>query len=55
MGYGKQSRVRDILSDPAARGVAEKYIPALACSPVLEHLGFLPFSAVLQRRARPWP
>jgi hypothetical protein len=47
MGYGKQARVRDIMSDPAARGVAEKYIPALTCSPVLEHLGFLQFSAVL--------
>jgi uncharacterized protein DUF5605/uncharacterized protein DUF5060/uncharacterized protein DUF4038 len=48
MGYGKQSRVRDILSDPAARSVAARYVPALTCSPVLEHMGFLPFSAVLR-------
>ena len=47
MGYGKESRVRDILADPAARSVAAKYIPAVTCSPVLEHMGFLPFSAVL--------
>ena len=47
MGYGKQSRVRDILSDPAALSVAEKYIPTLTWSPVLAHMGFLPFSAVL--------
>lgn len=48
MGYGKGSRVRDILSDAAARSVAAKYVPALTCSPVLEHMGFLPFSAVLR-------
>ena len=48
MGYGRQSRVRDILSDPAARSVAARYVPALTCSPVLEHMGFLPFSAVLR-------
>jgi uncharacterized protein DUF5605/uncharacterized protein DUF5060/uncharacterized protein DUF4038 len=47
MGYGTESRVRDILSDPAARSVAAKYVPALTCSPVLEHMGFLPFSAIL--------
>src|SRR5260370_41477667 len=48
MGYGKESRVRDILSDPAARSVAARYVPALTCSPVLEHMGFLPFSAILR-------
>jgi hypothetical protein len=47
MGYGKESRVRDILGDPAARTIAAKYVPALTCSPVLEHMGFLPFSAIL--------
>jgi Domain of unknown function (DUF5605)/Domain of unknown function (DUF5060)/Protein of unknown function (DUF4038) len=47
MGYGKQSRVRDILADPAARSVAVRYVPTLTCSPVLEHMGFLRFSAVL--------
>src|SRR5580692_11009139 len=47
MGYGTESRVRDILSDPAARRVAARYVPALTCSPVLEHMGFLPFSAIL--------
>ena len=48
MGYGKQSRVRDIFSDPAARSVAVKHVPALDCSPALEHMGFLQFSAVVQ-------
>jgi hypothetical protein len=48
MGYGRESRVRDILSDPAARSVAVKYVPALACSPTLEHMGFLRFSGVLR-------
>src|SRR5580658_8195899 len=47
MGYGTEARVRDILSDPAARSVAAKYVPALTCSPVVEHMGFLPFSAIL--------
>ena len=47
MGYGKGARIRDILSDPAARSVAARYVPALTCSPVLEHMGFLPLSAVL--------
>jgi len=49
MGYGKEARVRDILSDPAARSVAVRYVPALTCSPLLEHMGFLRFSAVLHR------
>ena len=53
MGYGKQARVRDILSDPAALSVAERYIPTLTLpSPVLAHMGFLPFSAVLHVAGR---
>ena len=48
MGYGKEARVRDILSDPAARRIADRYVPAVTCSAVLEHMGFLPFSAVLR-------
>src|SRR5207253_5399198 len=55
MGYGKESRVRDILSDPAARTIAAKYVPALTCSPVLEHMGFLPFSAVLRGESAAQP
>src|SRR5579863_7668854 len=51
MGYGKHSRVRDIFADPAARSVAARYVPALDCSPVLQHMGFLPFSAVLAHDA----
>ena len=48
MAYGRESRVRDILSDPAARSVAARYVPALICSPTLEHMGFLRFGAVLR-------
>ena len=48
MGYGRDSRVRDILSDPAARSVVTKYVPALTCSPTLEQMGFLRFSGVLR-------
>ncbi len=48
MGYGRDARIRDILSDPAARSVADRYVPALTCSPVVEHMGFLPFSAILR-------
>ena len=48
MGYGKEARVRDILSDPAARRIADRYVPAVTCSGVLEHMGFLPFTAVLR-------
>ena len=48
MGYGRESRVRDILSDPAARSVAARYLPALTCSPTVEYMGFLPFSAILR-------
>ena len=40
MGYGKQSRVRDIFSDPAARSVAVKYVPALDCSRPSSTWGF---------------
>lgn len=55
MGYGKESRVRDILSDPAARSIAASYVPALTCSPILEHMGFLSFAAVvgMERAASP--
>jgi hypothetical protein len=49
MGYGKESRVRDILSDAAARSVAARYVPGVTSSPLLEHMGFLPFSALVDK------
>jgi hypothetical protein len=55
MGYGKDSRVRDIFSDAAARSVAAKYVPGLTSSPVLKHMGFLPFSAVVDRESATAP
>jgi hypothetical protein len=55
MGYGKDSRVRDIFSDAAARSVAAKYVPGLTSSPVLGHMGFLPFSAIVDRESATAP
>jgi hypothetical protein len=55
LGYGKESRVRDIFSDAAARGVAARYVPGLTSSPVLEYMGFLPFSAVVDRESATAP
>lgn len=49
MGYGKQARIRDILSDATARAIVARYVPAIANSPVLEHMGFLPIGAVLEQ------
>ena len=49
MGYGKEARVRDILSDATARGIVAKYVPAVTNSPVIEHMGFLPIRAVVEQ------
>ena len=48
MGYGKEARVRDILSDAVARGIVARYVPAVANSPVIAHMGFLPIRAVVE-------
>src|SRR4249919_336841 len=48
LGYGKEARVRDILSDTIARGIVARYLPAVANSPVIEHMGFLPIRAVVE-------
>jgi hypothetical protein len=47
VGYGKEARVKDILSDATARGIAARYVPGVTNSPVIEHMGFLPFGAVV--------
>ena len=49
MGYGKEARVRDILSDAIARGIVARYVPAVANSPVIEHMGFLPIRMVVEQ------
>ena len=48
MGYGKEARVRDVLSDASARGIVARYVPAVANSPVIAHMGFLPIRAVVE-------
>ena len=48
MGYGKEARVRDVLSDATARGIVARYVPAVADSPVIAHMGFLPLGAVVE-------
>ena len=49
MGYGKEARVRDILSDAIARGIVARYVPAVANSPVIAHMGFLPIRTVVEQ------
>ena len=49
MGYGKEARVRDVLSDAIARGIVARYVPAVANSPVIEHMGFLPIRMVVEQ------
>jgi hypothetical protein len=49
MGYGKGARVRDILADATARGIVARYVPEVTNSPMIEHMGFLPFRAVVER------
>jgi len=48
LGYGKESRVTDVLSDASARGIVARYVPAVANSPMIEHMGFLPICAVVE-------
>ena len=54
MGYGKEARVKDILSDAAARGIVAKYVPEVTNSPMIEHMGFLPICAVVERGSGAW-
>ena len=49
MGYGKGARVRDILADATARGIVARYVPEVTNLPMIEHMGFLPFRAVVER------
>jgi Domain of unknown function (DUF5060)/Protein of unknown function (DUF4038) len=49
LGYGKEARVRDILSDAIARGIVARYVPAVTNSPVVEHMGFLPIRMVVEQ------
>jgi hypothetical protein len=49
MGYGKEARVKDILSDATARDIAARYLPEVTNSPMIGHMGFLPFRAVVER------
>ena len=49
MGYGKEVRVKDILSDAAARGIVARYVPEITNSPMFEHVGFVPFRALVER------
>jgi hypothetical protein len=49
MGYGKDVRVKDILADAAARGIVARYVPEIANSPMFEHIGFVPFRALVER------
>jgi hypothetical protein len=54
MGYGKEARVKDILSDAAARGIVAKYVPEVTNSPMIEHMGFLPICTVVERGSGAW-
>ena len=54
MGYGKEARVKDILSDAAARGIVAKYVPEVTNSPMIEHMGFLPIGTVVERGSGAW-
>jgi hypothetical protein len=49
MGYGKDVRVKDILADAAARGIVARYVPEVTNSPMFEHIGFVPFRALVER------
>jgi Domain of unknown function (DUF5605)/Domain of unknown function (DUF5060)/Protein of unknown function (DUF4038) len=49
LGYGKDVRVKDILSDAAARGIVARYVPEVTNSPMFEHIGFVPFGALVER------
>jgi hypothetical protein len=48
LGYGKEARVRDVLSDAIARDIVARYVPAAVNSPVIAHMGFLPLRAVVE-------
>jgi hypothetical protein len=48
LGYGKDARVRDVLSDATARGIVARYAPAVVNSPVITHMGFLPIGAIVE-------
>jgi hypothetical protein len=49
VGYGKDVRIKDVLSDAAARGIVARYVPELTNSPMFEHIGFVALRAAVER------